>query len=309
MGSVHELITRVGVEEARRRVPTTDRKIVDTAAAVLATESRAMGITYAGFCLTSLPHNELPDDQIWERHGHRVKLVVEPGRLPDHTGNMRLYGVPYGSRARMIMIYLQSRAIQTNSPEVELGQSMYEWMTRMGISDGGKQYRQVREQADRISACHLTFVWSEEQGQRQRFSKDSIVKDGIQLSSGDPKQLRLWVDTVRLSDSFFKALKEHPVPVWEPAMKLISSKSMSIDLYVWLAYRLHVLTEPTPITWAALYAQFGFSYQNLKHFKPRFIESLKMATAVYPEANVEVNEKGLVLRPSAPPIPQRKLLG
>lgn len=92
-------------------------------------------------------------------------------------------------------------------------------------------------------------------------------------------------------------------------MKLISSKSMSIDLYVWLAYRLHVLTEPTPITWAALYAQFGFSYQNLKHFKPRFIESLKMATAVYPEANVEVNEKGLVLRPSAPPIPQRKLLG
>ena len=38
---------------------------------------------------------------------------------------------------------------------------------------------------------------------------------------------------------FFKILKAHPVPVWEPAIRGIAGKSMSIDIYIWLAYRLH----------------------------------------------------------------------
>lgn len=309
MSNVHDLIARVGIEEARRMVPAADRPVVDTAAKALATESRSLGITYAGFCLTALPHNALPDDEIWERPGHRVKLVVEPGRLPDRTGKMRLYGVPYGSRARMILLYLQTRAIQTGHPEIELGGSMLDWMRRMGIGDGGQQYRDVKEQANRISACHLTFVWSDDE-ERSRFEKDSIVKGGITFSeaNGDNRQMRLWTDTVHLSDSFFRALKEHPVPVWEPGIKLISKQSMALDLYIWLAYRLHVLTGPTPISWHALHAQFGFSYSKVFHFKPRFITNLKLALAVYPDARVDIGEKGLTLHPSPPPIPERMMV-
>jgi hypothetical protein len=309
MAEVHELITRVGVDRARELLPAADRKIIDTAAAALATESRAMGITYAGFCLTSLPHNMLPDDAVWRRQGHNVRLIVEPGRLPSPGGGDKLYGVPYGSRARMIMLYLQTRALQTNSPEIELGNSMYEWLTRMGISDGGKQYRDVREQANRISACNLTFVWDDD-GQKATFAKDTIIKGGITFSDAerDSRQFAFWTETVRLSDTFYKALREHPVPVWEPAIKLIANKSMAIDIYIWLAYRLHVLTRPTPITWAALFQQFGFSYRELKHFKPRFTEALTMAVAVYPEAKLEVTDEGVTLLPSAPPIPERKML-
>ncbi|HYF86153.1 replication protein RepA [Azospirillum sp.] len=308
MASVHDLIARVGVEQARKLVPSGERKLIDTAAQAMAIESRAMGITYAGFCLTALPHNPLADDAVWERQGHKVKLVITPGYLPDRTGTMQLHGVPYGSRARLIMLYLQTRAIQTGSPEVELGASMKDWLSRMGVGVGGKQYRDVKEQANRISACNLTFVWDNDR-RGKAFEKDAIVKGGIQLyEHDDENQLRLWVDTVRLSDSFFQALKEHPVPVWEPAMKLIAGKSMAIDVYVWLAYRLHVLELKTPVTWAALFGQFGHSYQNLKHFKPRFTEALKMALAVYPDAEVDVSEAGVVLHPSPPPIPERKMV-
>lgn len=310
MADIHDLITRVGVERAREMLPSADRKVIDTAAAALATESRAMGITYAGWCLTSLPHHALADNEVWRRKGHRVRLIVEPGRLPTPGGGDKLYGVPYGSRARMIMLYLQTRALQTGSPEIELGNSMYEWLTRMGISDGGKQYRDVREQASRISACNLTFVWNDD-GQKATFEKDTIIKGGITFAEAerDSKQLALWTEKVRLSDTFYRALREHPVPVWEPAIKLIANKSMALDLYIWLAYRLHVLAGPTPITWAALYEQFGFSYQNLKHFKPRLADALTMATAVYPEAKLDLTDQGVTLYPSPPPIPERKMIG
>ena len=60
---------------------------------------------------------------------------------------------------------------------------------------------------------------------------------------------------------------------------------MAIDTYCWLAYRLHVLKRPTPISWAALHAQFGRGYGQLAAFKRQFLgKILPAALAVYPEA-------------------------
>jgi hypothetical protein len=305
MNHIHQLITLHGRTTARHMVPAEDQRLVDIAAEFMANESTALGITYAGFCLTSLPHKALPDEQHWERTGHRVRLIVQPGLLPENGGGTKLYGVPYGSRARMILLYLQTRAVQTGSPDVELGSSMREWLGRMNVSIGGKQYRDVKEQANRISACNLTFVW-DEQGGKTRFAKDSIVKGGIQLYDGDDTQPRLWVDTVKLSDSFYNALREHPVPVSEAAIRAISGLSMALDVYIWLAYRLHVLDRPTPVTWTALHKQFGFGYQAVRQFKPRFIDTLKAALQVYPEARVDLDDTGITLHPSHPPIPERR---
>jgi hypothetical protein len=50
-------------------------------------------------------------------------------------------GVPYGSIARLILLYLQTAAIRTNTPEVELGRSMKSRMERMSLTTGGKTYQ------------------------------------------------------------------------------------------------------------------------------------------------------------------------
>ncbi|MBP2231257.1 replication protein RepA [Azospirillum agricola] len=306
MGTIHQLVREHGREAARELVPEEDRRLVDLAAEILANPSSAFNITYSGFCLTALPHKALGDSAKWERQGHNVSLLIEPGSLPDGRGGFKQFGVPYGSRARLIMLYLQTRAIQTGCPEVELGGSMRDWMSRMGVPIGGSSYKVVRDQADRISACHLTFSWhGPDAGRGAKFSKESIVDGGIQLYEDDDAQPRLWVDTVRLSASFFKALREHPVPIWEPALKSISSRSMAIDLYVWLSYRLHSLSKPMPITWSALYAQFGAGYKNLFQFKPRLIESLKFVLAVYPDAKVTLEGDGVVLHHSPSPVPEK----
>ena len=77
---------------------------------------------------------------------------------------------------------------------------------------------------------------------------------------------------------------------------------MSLDIYVWLAWRLHSLTKPTPISWAAIFAQFGAGYTKVSHFKPRFMEALAAALAAYPQARVDISEAGVSLHPSRPPI-------
>ena len=226
---------------------------------------------------------------------------MESGR--DRQG--ALIGVPYGSIARLILLYLQTEAVRTNSPEVELGRSMKSWMGRMSLSAGGKTYQLVTEQARRISACRLTFFSERGNGAEARHN-GAFVQDAISLTGvmGDENQASLWQDRVRLDPGFWRSLREHPVPVREEAIKAIGTRSLAIDVYVWLAYRLHALTRETPVTWAAIHAQFGAGFRQVRQIKPTFAEALQMALAVYPEARVDLEKEGIVLHPSPPAVPK-----
>jgi hypothetical protein len=78
--------------------------------------------------------------------------------------------------------------------------------------------------------------------------------------------------------------------------------STALDVYVWLAYRLHHLERRTPIGWRDLYQQFGSAYRNIWQWKPRFITSLAEAVAAYPEAQVDVENTHIMLHPGPPPV-------
>ena len=97
------------------------------------------------------------------------------------------------------------------------------------------------------------------------------------------------------------------MPVLEAAIRELRDRSMSLDLYVWLAWRLHTLAKPTPISWPALFGQFGEGYRALFQFKPRFTDALAAAVAAYPEARVEVADDGITLHPSRPPVGKRAI--
>lgn len=299
MGTVHQLILREGVEEARNRAKTrAERQAVEAAGAVLAEEVSRLGITHAGFAMTSLPHKRI-DEPLWRRQGHLTTLLVESGR----TGRGDWIGVPYGSVARLILLYLQTEAIRTSNPEIELGRSMHAWLSRMGIPGGGKNYKLVSEQSRRISACRLTFL-TEVPGAEFR-QNGAFVQNAITLTAPtDTRQKTLWQDRVRLDDGFWRSLREHPVPVREEAVRAIGARSLALDVYIWLAYRLHSLTRPTPVTWTALHGQFGAGFKAVRQLKPTFREALTLALAVYPEARVDLDAAGVMLHPSAPAVPR-----
>ena len=296
---LHQLVLIHGRERAREMVPERQRPLVDIAAQVMADESQRIGISYTGFCLTSLPHKRLPDDQTWEKKGHRVTLWVEPGRMKTR-GKVVAYGVPYGARARMILIYLQTQAVRTRSREVELGRSMRDWMERMGLSVGGETARSLREQAGRISACSLKFFWEDDVRDAEGWTAGRIVNSGLRFHVQEGAQGSLWEERVVLDEMFWKALREHPVPLQEAAIRELRDRSMSLDIYVWLAWRLHTLTKATPVSWPAIHAQFGTGFRELRHFRPRFIDALCAAIAAYPEARVDVGDAGVTLHSSRP---------
>ena len=301
MAEVHRLIRQHGLEGARALAASkTDRQAIDAAAAILGDEDGRFGITHAGFAMTSLPHKRI-EEHLWRREGHRTTLLVESGR--DRRGN--LVGVPYGSFARLILLYLQTEAVRTGSPEVELGRSMKSWMGRMSLTTGGRTYQLVTEQARRISACRLTFFTERQNGGEARHN-GAFVQDAISFAGVmEDDQPSFWQDRVRLDDGFWRSLKEHPVPVREEAIRAISTRSLAIDVYIWLAYRLHSLTKPTAVSWAAVHAQFGAGFKLARQIKPTFLEALKLALAVYPEAQVEPGASGITLHPSAPAVPRQ----
>ena len=97
---------------------------------------------------------------------------------------------------------------------------------------------------------------------------------------------------MRLDDGFWRSLREHPVPVREEAIKAIGTRSLAIDVYIWLAYRLHALPRATPVGWPAIHGQFGARFRHVRQIKTTFLKALAVALAVYPEACVNVEKAG-----------------
>jgi hypothetical protein len=296
MAQVHQFILQHGIEEARRQAATRhERAMVEAAYQVLGEESESIGFTYSGFALTSLPHKE-QEETVWRREGHNLTLVLQSG--VDRQGYT--VGLPFGSYARFILLFLQSEAVRSRSREIELGRSMQVWLGRMGLSIGGNSYRLVKEQAKRISVCRLTFFGGV--GDQEVLRNGAFVEGAITMTSGGPDQPSLWQDRVRLDEAFYRALCEHPLPVSEAALRAIGPRSMTLDVYIWLAYRLHALKRDTEVSWIALYAQFGAGFKRLRAFRAQFIESLDLALATYPDASVSIDERGVILRPSRPSV-------
>jgi hypothetical protein len=301
LGTVHDLLEAKGKQAALEAG--FERSVVEAATQYLADEDSGLGFAYSGWAQCALPHKRLADDAPWSISAERIRLMVEPGRraVGEDGQDYEWVGVPFGSHARLILLYLQTEALRTSSREIELGRSLRDWLGRIGVSVGGMTGKSVRDQAERISRCRLTFHINTG-GKSTGLVNQSIVDKALFIEEGGSSQGRLSLETAKLSEGFFEQLRKHPVPIEEAAIKALNNNAPALDAYLWLAYRLHVLTADRLVTWKALKGQFGTGFKELYHFKPRFTGTLELARAVYPGANIEVTEQGVILKPSRPPV-------
>ena len=253
---MHWTLTRLNVRSSR------------PAAAYLGDEDTAIGYLYSGWCQAALPHRRLGDTEGWQIQSDHTSLIVEPGMRLGYAGKPVPVGIPYGSRAKLILIYLQSEAIRTQSREIELGRSLRAWLTRLGITVSGPSAAAVRDQAERISRCRLTF--QVRKGTATGLVNQNIVDEAIFLDTPDEGQGALFLTTAKLSEGFFSQLKRHPVPLEEAAIKSLSNNSMALDAYAWLAYRLHSLRNSTLVPWPSLMAQSAAGSRKSSTLSPAF---------------------------------------
>ena len=229
MGEVHKLLTEHGKQVLLRSE--VDRRVLDAAAAYMAAEEGEIGFVYAGWAQASLPHRRLADDAHWEIQTDRVSLIVQPGLRAIPGQSPVSVGVPYGSRARLIILYLQTEAIRTGSRHSASVTTLQSRM-RLAARVCGKSMKDVRDQAERISRCRLTFQIST--AGRSGLVNQNIL-DSAMFVADDSTQGNLFIETAKLSEGFFEQLQKHPVPIEEAAVRQIANNSMALDVYVWPA--------------------------------------------------------------------------
>jgi len=281
------------------------RQIADNAGAAIIREcegSGQLGYSYSAWCLAGLPHRELPPGKNWLISTDYARLLVRPGvRLRDDNSEEALR-VPMGSFARLLLIDWQTEALERGSREIVLGKSASALMARLGLKRGGPSNRKIADQLERLATCSIDFSFGTDA--HGVIVNERLVEAFGYVGALDPrtrKDMRL-VERVVLSQAFYNELRRHPVLVDRAAIRTLTTSPMAIDLYLWLAFRLHQLHKETPISWEKLWKQFGTGVAALKNFRPQFEPPLHLALAAYKGAKVKVFDRGLILEPSPPPV-------
>jgi hypothetical protein len=105
----------------------------------------------------------------------------------------------------------------------------------------------------------------------------------------DERQRVLWPSTVRLSLDYWESLKPHAVPLDDDLIARLSHSALALDIYAWLANRLHRIpaNRPATISWPALHLQFGQGYARLDKFRQVFGVALKEVLTLDKAARIE----------------------
>jgi hypothetical protein len=278
-------------------------------AAVAIQEDRPSSIVYQHtvLCQTCLPYRD-PGDQVrtWDRQNGKISLRVRAGEAHHPEQGWIEVGLPFGPKPRLILGYLNTQALLRQSPVIEVEDSLTAFVKRIGIDPNGRSLRTIKDQLARLAAADLRFGVPTSENSARTF-KGQIVSEFDLWFGRDERQRVLWPSSVRLDAGYFESLMAHAVPLDERALGALSHSAMALDLYAWLAQRLHRIhpREDAFITWAAVRDQFGFGYANMRKFKQVFRTALDQVLAVYPDARLSLDGRGLTARHSRPPVARR----
>jgi hypothetical protein len=271
---------------------------------------------HSALCAMSLP-TKRPKDETAPilREDGKYALAISPRPVIqsiDGKTVVRSLGVPYGAYPRVALIYLLSQAVTKRSRDVYLGRNFTEWMRRLGyetISYGPRGTASLmREQVDRLLACEWQIRW---EGQGDDAANAFAVRD-VKISNeyaGSLDKDGAFAREIRMSEVFYNHLVEHAVPLNEIAVRELRTTPTALDLYTYLAYRLPRISNPRGqmISWDQLASHLGNS-SDTKRFRQTVRDTWNIVSAVYPNANVDLSGKRIVLHPSPAPL-EKKLVG
>src|ERR1700760_3306862 len=204
-------------------------------------------------------------------------------------------------------MHLNSEAVRRQSPVIPVEDSMTAFFRRlMGRTQDGRQIRMLKAQLASLAAA--TFRLGIMQGDDRAFQLDTKVVSAFDLwFPKDESQRLLWPSTLRLSLDYYESLTKFAVPLDERAIAALAHSAIALDIYCWLAQRLHRIPpgQPQFVPWAAIYDQFGQGYREVRKFRRDFLKLLVQVKAAYPAARLSEDRRGMILESSPPPIAKR----
>ena len=262
------------------------------------------------FCQTVLPYRDPGQVRTWERAQGDTRLYLEAGRIYDqNTDSPKPVGLPFGPAARLIMCHLNTEALRRGSPSIEVEGSMTAFVRRLqGFEPNGAQIRRFKDQVARLSAALIRMVLVREERALQVdtkiISSFELWKDKSEEGQGT------FPSVIYLSPQYFESLQSHAVPLDERAIAAIAHNAVALDVYCWMAQRLHRVDPKRGqfLAWTNLHEQFGQGYKLIRQFRAAFLNVLTMVKAQYPAAKFGTDQGGMMLFNSPPPVQRRAVL-
>ena len=219
--------------------------------------------------------------------------------------------LPYGNLPRLLLAWVSTEAVRTQSRELVLGRSLSEFMRTLGIyhnsgGRGGVQTR-LRNQMKRLFNAHIQLVYKDKHGEA---NVSSSVADRSEFwwNERKPDEPVLWESKIRLGEDFFNEIINHPVPIDMNTLTALKRSPLGLDLYLWLVYRTFPLRAPLRLSWPTLYRQFGVypsrasDRVTVDNFRKDCLRELKKVKTAWPELNYATAKGVLILLPSTPAI-------
>ena len=266
-----------------------------------------LGFAHPIFSSCYLPMRET-EKSVYKKVDGRA--VLQMGTMPDlddpHGTPIPL---PFGSRARLLLMFAMTEAKRTRSPVVSLGSTFNEFCHSAGITPNGRNIHSIKTQLYRLANTWVRIKHPSENGldpRQQYFLFNRVVF--IQETRSDGRQLTLFPQQMEFNHSVYKAIEETAFPFDLDAFKALKRSPRQMDLYLFLVYRLFRLSISRQTTarigWDGLISQFTQDGAERRSFRQKFERDvMKVIDVAYPTARVRLDQDGLLMAPSKLAIP------
>ena len=267
-----------------------------------------MGFMARMMALCSLPRTNPGNQHQYKRQNGPYKLIMVAG------GDNKL---PFGNLPRLLLAWVATEAVRTQSRELVLGRSLSEFMRSLGINSdsGGARGEQtrLRNQMNRLFSATVSLIYEDKSGFKR---VSSLVADKHEFwwNERKPDAPVLFDSKIRLGEAFFQEINQHPVPLDMNILKAMKRSSLGLDLYLWLVYRTFTLQNSLGLPWPHLYRQFGADPSKandkftVRDFRKDCLRELKKIQTAWPGLKYTTSFGLLILAPSKPAIPPAERL-
>ena len=223
--------------------------------------------------------------------------------------------LPYGNLPRLLLAWVCTEAVRTQSRVLVLGASVSEFMRTLGVySTSGGEHTRLRNQMDRLFNAHVQLIYEDKHG---KATVNSQIADRTELwwNPKRPNERSLWESKLELGEKFFNEIIRRPVPLDMNILTALKRSPLGLDIYLWLVYRTFALKKPQQISWTSLYRQFGSEPAKaadnitVQNFRKDSLRELNKIKTSWPALNYATAKGVLILSPSVPSIlpAQRRL--
>ena len=258
-----------------------------------------LGFMARMMALCSLPRTNPGNRLRYIRQNGPFALVMTAG------GKSKL---PFGNLPRLLLAWVSTEAVRTQSRELVLGRSLSVFMRTLGVySSAGGVATRLRNQMDRLFNAHISLIYEDE---LRKATVNSLIARRTEFwwNPKRPAESTLWKSKIELSEDLFNEIIQHPVPLDMNILKAMKRSSLGLDLYLWLTYRTFALRAPLRLSWRQVYRQFGVDparasdKRTVLDFRRKVLRELKKIQIAWPGLNYSTAPGVLILWPSTPAI-------